>query len=115
MTTDLNRPLPGVLNNMLRRAERQRLNSQRRVIPATGDHAAAVHDEQVRHIVSLVILVHHRCLRVVPHPAGAAVVRASAGVADGRRPYFFRSGGLQYLYGLLPEELHALEVVGMAR
>src|SRR5580704_19476075 len=67
-------------NDMVRRAECQCLNRHRRVIAAARNETAAVHDIQIRHIVGLVKLVDHRCLRVVAHPAGTAVVRTAARV-----------------------------------
>src|SRR4030081_1698661 len=41
-------------------------------------------------------------------------MRAAARVGDWRRRNLLRSGGLQNLNGLLPEEFHVLDVVRMA-
>src|SRR5258706_12624323 len=60
-------------------------------------------------------LVYDGRLWIVPHPAGAAVVRAAAAVVGRRRPYLGCTGRLQDLNRPLPEEFHVLEVVGMAR
>ena len=66
---------------MLGRAECEGLDRHCGVIAAACDENAAVHYEQVGHIMGFVVLVHHRSLRIVSHPASAAVVRASARVA----------------------------------
>ena len=45
------------LCDVVRRAERQRLDRHRRVVAAAGDERAAVDDEEVRHVVRAVVLV----------------------------------------------------------
>src|SRR5215471_19380297 len=97
---------------MFRGTERKRLYGHRRMIAAARDEIAAVYHEQVRHIVSFVIFVHYRCLRIVSHPAGAAIVCTAAAVPARRRPDLLRTSGLQNFNGLLPEELHVLDIVG---
>src|SRR5262249_31436510 len=52
------------------------LNGAGRLVASAAYHAGAAHDEQIGHVVCLMILVHNRDLGVVSHPAGSEQVYA---------------------------------------
>src|ERR1700730_11676998 len=56
------------LDKVIGRTDGQSRNRHGRMVAATGDEAAPVHDEQVRHVVRAVELVDDRRLRICSSP-----------------------------------------------
>src|ERR1043165_4153113 len=62
--------------------ERQRHDRHGRLAAARRHQAAAVTDEEIRHVVRAVIDIDKRGLRILPHATGAEQVRRPTGDAD---------------------------------
>src|SRR5712692_8046429 len=80
---------------------------------AGGDQAAAVAEEEIFHVVGLVVGIDYGGFGVVAHAAGPEEVHGEFGFLYRVRPLLSRAGGIEELVGPLVLPSPELEVVGM--
>ena len=102
---------PGERGDVLAGAERQGGNGLGGLPSRRRDHAAAIADEEVRHVVRAMEAIDHRRLRVVAHAARPQQVNGQRLRQDPFRPGLDCPGRLRDLARPCREELRALQIV----
>src|SRR5437764_2420769 len=65
---------PHLFGHVLGGSHGERQDRQRRILRAAGYERAAIHNEEILHIVTLVIFIEHRYLRIGAHATGSQLV-----------------------------------------
>ena len=94
-------------------AEGQRHDGHGGLAAARSDQAAAIAEEKILYIVSLVIGIDDRSLRIVAHAAGAEQVYAELLLVDGESPFLFGVGGVKQFHRASRQPVGEFQIVGM--